>query len=220
MIARLLVLPPALFLSIFCSLGQSKSAFVGARPDPNGQYLFYLHGAVVSALGDNAINQGAPEWGPYEYSKILDSLARRGFNVVSEIRKPMVDDTLYARKILAQIDTLRKSGVKMKRIALLGASSGWNIVLMVSSRLKDKNARFIIMGGCWPDTHKDFVSMPLYGRFLSIIEASDPHKTCMKIFQNRKVQVKEIELRTGLSHGFFYKGHAFWIDPVVEWCRK
>lgn len=38
------------------------------------RYLFYLHGAVVTELGNNAINQSVPEWGPYEYLNILDSI--------------------------------------------------------------------------------------------------------------------------------------------------
>ena len=190
--------------------------------DAKGWYLFYLHGAVVSVLGDNAINQGAPEWGPYEYSKILDSLRKRDFNVISEIRKPSVDDSVYSRKITAQIDTLLRNGVKKSRIILVGASSGWNIVLQVSARRKENNARHVLMGGCWPDTYKDYSAMKLYGSFFSIIEESDPHKSCLMIFENRKTvkEIKEITLNTGLSHGFFYKGFSFWIDPISEWVKK
>lgn len=192
------------------------------RVDKQGWYLFYLHGAVVSVLGDNAINQGAPEWGPYEYSKILDSLRKRGFNVISEIRKPDLNDSIYSKKIAAQIDTLLRGGVRKSRIVLVGASSGWNIALQVSARRKDRNTRYVLMGGCWPDTYKDYTGMHLYGRFLSITEDSDPHKSCLKIFESHKTikEVKEITLHTGLSHGFFYKGHSFWIDPIVFWLGK
>lgn len=190
--------------------------------DKRVSYLFYLHGAVVSVLGDNAINQGAPEWGPYEYSKILDSLRKRGFNVISEIRKPNLDDSVYSKKITAQIDTLLKGGVQKRRIVVVGASSGWNIALQVSARRKDRNARYVLMGGCWPETYREYTGMQLYGRFLSIIEDSDPHKSCLKIFENLKTvkEFKEITLHTGLSHGFFYKGHAFWINPIVYWLGK
>lgn len=202
-------------------MAQRISSIVGNTIDKKGSYLFYLHGAVVSVLGDNAINQGAPEWGPYEYSKILDSLKKRGFNVISEIRKPDVHDSVYSKKIAAQIDTLLRKGVSKKRIILVGASSGWNIVLNVSARRKEKAARYVLMGGCWPDTYKDFTSMVLYGNFLSMIEETDPHKSCLKIFETRKTiaGVKEITLHTGLSHGFFYKGHAFWIEPIVQFAK-
>jgi hypothetical protein len=214
----------AVLFILVASIGtyaQRVSPVVG-KIDKQGWYLFYLHGAVVSVLGDNAINQGAPEWGPYQYSKILDSLRKRGFNVISEIRRPDIDDSVYSKKITAQIDTLIKGRVTKKRIIVVGASSGWNIALQVSERRKETNARYVLMGGCWPDTYKDYTGMQLYGRFLSIIEDSDPHKSCLKIFENRKTikEVKEITLRTGLSHGFFYKGHSFWIDPIVNWLEK
>jgi len=78
------------------------------------------------------------------------------------------------------------------------------------------------MGGCWPDTYKDYQTLELYGHFLSIIEASDPHGTCSKIFEKRK-QVKgykEISLSMGLSHGFINKGYKEWIDPIVKWFNE
>ena len=60
--------------------------------DVNGCYLFYLHGGVVTVKGDNAINDPVPQFGPYQYSRILDTLQAHGFNVVSERRIPDVED--------------------------------------------------------------------------------------------------------------------------------
>jgi hypothetical protein len=185
-------------------------------------YLFYLHGGVVTVLGNNAINQSAPEWGPYEYLNILDSLRSRRFNVISENRKEGIDDSIYVNRIAAQIDSLSKGGVKADRILVIGASAGWNIALHVSAKLKNKDIRYVIMGGCWPDSYEDYQGLELYGHFLSIIEKSDPHKTCSRIFDNREQlsSFQEIELNTGLSHGFMYKGRKEWIDPIVRWFRK
>lgn len=185
-------------------------------------YLFYLHGGVVTVLGNNAINESVPEWGPYEYLNILDSLRIQGFNVISENRKEGIDDSIYVNRITAQIDSLSKTGVKAGKILVIGASAGWNIALHVSAKLKNKDIRYVIMGGCWPDTYKDYQGIELYGHFLSIIEKSDPHKTCSRIFDNRKQlsSFQEIELNTGLSHGFMYKGRKEWIDPIVGWFRK
>jgi hypothetical protein len=41
----------------------------------------------------------------------------------------------------------------------------------------------------------------------------------MRIFENRKhlKSHREIELHTGLSHGFIYKGYPAWVDPLVAW---
>ena len=77
------------------------------------------------------------------------------------------------------------------------------------------------MGGCWPETFRDYTDLDLCGRFLSIIEKTDPHGTCYKIFENRKgiTNYQEIILHTGLSHGFIYKGYQEWIDPIVAWLK-
>src|SRR5215204_909637 len=187
--------------------------------DPTGKYLFYLHGGVVTVKGDNAINDPVPEYGPYQYSRILDTLHAHGFYVISERRLQGVEDSVYARKIAQQVDTLLKAKVPVNKIMLVGASAGSNIVLHVSDRLKNPEMKYVIMGGCSPDIYKYYLNIKIEGRFLSIIESSDSRGTCAKIFENRK-QVKsfhEIKLETGLNHGFIYKPYAAWLDPVLQW---
>lgn len=202
-------------------MAQTISPSIPKKINKQEKYLFYFHGAVVSVLGDNAINNGAPEWGPYEYSNILDSLRKRGFNVISEIRNKDADDSVYIHKVTKQVDSLLKAGADVNNIILVGASAGWNIVLHASAKLKNNNLKFVIMGGCWPDTYKDYTQLTLHGKFLSIFETSDPHQSCTMIFKDRHVQsFQEIKLNTGLSHGFFYKGRRVWIDPIVEWFEK
>jgi len=218
-------IPGVIFLLfIFISVTEAQTVSTGLPKDinPKERYLFYLHGAVVTILGNNAINNGAPEWGPYEYLNILDSLAKNGFTVISENRKEKIDDTVYSNKIVKQIDSLFKKQVSPESILLIGASAGWNIVLQVAYKMKHKSMRFVIMGGCWPDTYKDFSGFQLNGNFLSVIEASDPHGTCIAIFESRNTMTsyKEIKLNTGLSHGFFYKGRRAWIDPIMQWFNE
>jgi hypothetical protein len=183
------------------------------------KFVFYLHGAVVTELGDMAINEGAPEWGPYEYIHILDSLRARNVNVVSEIRKKGADNEVYVNKIASQIDSLLARKVRVENIVVLGASAGWDIALRVADRLKNPGLHFVVMGGCWPDTYKDYQQVDMVGHFLSLIEKTDPHGTCSALFSKRPgmTSYREITLNTGLSHGFIYKGHADWIDPVMEW---
>jgi hypothetical protein len=189
------------------------------RIDPTAFYLFYLHGGVVTVKGDNAINDPVPQFGPYQYSRILDTLRAHGFYVISERRLLGVDDSVYTNKIVLQVDTLLKANVPVRNILLVGASAGSNIVLLVSGSLKILQMKYVIMGGCGPDIYKYYLDIPITGRFLSIIESSDSHATCAKIFDNR-TQVKdfhEIKLETGLDHGFIYKPFAAWVDPVVQW---
>lgn len=220
---RAISIKVGLICCIGCWLYQAGAQTISSNlPFPvlkSDKFLFYLHGQVVTELGNNAINQAAPEWGPYEYLNILDSLRSRGFNVISEIRLKGLDNQFYVDKISAQIDSLLLGGVHPEQIMVLGASAGWDIALRVSSRLKNSSIQYVIMGGCWPQTYKDYEQVALYGRFLSIIEKSDPHGTCYKIFERplKTFIFKEITLNTGLSHGFICKGDRVWIDPVVNW---
>jgi hypothetical protein len=212
---------PCLLLLLVHSLAFSQSIgeHLPKKRLAHAQYLFYFHGGVVTLLGDMAINQSAPEWGPYEYKHILDSLQKRGFHVISEIRKKGVDDSIYVNKTVLQVDSLLKDGVNAGRILLLGASSGWNIVLHAAHKLKNNKLKYVLMGGCWPNTFKDYTTRELQGHYLSVIETSDPHGTCESIFRDRNEQssFKEVKLNTGLSHGFIYKGHRVWINPIVRW---
>lgn len=211
----------ALLLLFFTSAacGQTISSHLPQEIKKSENYLFYLHGGVVTVLGNNAVNQSVPEWGPYEYLNILDSLRSRGFTVISENRKEGVDDSVYVNKLVGQVDSLIRAGAKAKKIVVLGASAGSHIALHASAKLKNKKINYVIMGGCWPDTYKSYQNITLYGKFLSIIESTDPHGTCYQIFESRNhvSSYQEIKLNTGLSHGFLYKGHREWIDPILEW---
>jgi hypothetical protein len=193
-----------------------------ALPDDfsrKSKFIFYLHGGVVTEHGDMAISEGAPEWGAYEYSNILDSLRIRNVNVISEIRKKDIDNDVYANKIASQIDSLLDRRVSLNNILVLGASAGWDIALKVSDKMKKPGLHFVVMGGCWPDTYKDYQQVDLTGHFLSLIEKSDPHGSCSKLFEKRShmTSYREITLNTGLSHGFIYRGYPDWINPVMEW---
>jgi hypothetical protein len=206
-----------LILLSFSAVGQVIGPDVPSKINTSEKFLFYLHGGVVTSKGDNAINDAVPEWGRYEYRNILDSLRKRGFNVISENRKKDVDDSVYVDKLVAQVRSLLTSGVPPQNIRIVGASAGSNIAILAAAELGNRELKFIIMGGCWPETHKEYSGLVLMGRFLSIYEASDPHQSCLKLFEGRTTLTssEEIRLNTGLSHGFIYKGYKEWIDPVV-----
>lgn len=214
---RIAVLPFFLFVH-GTAIGQQTAARLPERIDKKGRYLFYFHGSVVTDRGNNAVNQSYPEWGPYEYDNILDSLRKPGFIVISEIRRSNIPDSVYALKTMQQADSLLKAGVRPPDILLVGASAGTNIVLHAAARIRNKKMHFVIIGGCWPDDYKEYEALELNGYYLSIIEKTDPHGTCKRIFQNRKdSRFREIMLDTGLSHGFFYKGYRQWINPMLNW---
>lgn len=209
------------FVVLWCN-GAAAQSIGTSLPDHlsrKARYVFYLHGAVVTELGDMAVNQSVPEWGPYEYYHILDSLKARNVVVISEIRQKGVSDSVYVKKIAAQIDTLLRKRVRVENILVLGASAGWAIALGVSTTVKSPVLHYVAMGGCWPETYKDYEQVDLRGHFLSLIEKTDPHGSCWKVFDKRPniKSYREIRLNTGLSHGFIYKGYPEWINPVMDW---
>lgn len=169
-----LLLPILLFLLHTDAVAQHIQYDLPKRIDPMRYYMFYLHGGVVTVKGDNEITDAVPEWGPYQYSRILDTLRAHSFYVISERRLPGMDDSVYVRKIVKQVDTLLKAKVPLRNIVLVGASAGSDIVLHVAGRLRKWEMKYVIMGGCWPDTYKDYLNLNIAGRFLSVIESSDP----------------------------------------------
>jgi len=144
---------------------QSISSYLPEKIIKTEKFLFYLHGGVVTERGNNGIVESVPEWGPYEYLNILDSLRSRGFNIISENRKPEIDDSVYVNKITKQIDSLLKAEVSPRNIMVVGASAGSSIALRVSAKLKNNKLKYVVMGACWPDTYKEYLDIELYGHF-------------------------------------------------------
>jgi hypothetical protein len=215
------VLSILLFFTISFTKGQQISSRLPATINPSEKFIFYFHGGIVTVAGDNAINPSRPEWGKYEFRNILDSLQKRGFNVISENRKQGVNDSVYVDQLVKQINALLSNGVPERNIVTIGASAGNEIVLHGSALLDNPELKFVIMGGCWPNTYKEYTNLKLSGHFLSIIEQTDPHGSCSRIFKRRNVSsYEEIILNTGLSHGFIYRGLREWIDPVEHWFER
>src|SRR5688572_20334473 len=81
------------------AVAQTVGGYLPRELKKSDNYLIYLHGGVVTVLGNNALNRSRLEWGPYQYLSILDSLRDRAFHVISENRREGVHDSLYADKI-------------------------------------------------------------------------------------------------------------------------
>lgn len=192
---------------------------IPAQVDASARYLFYLHGMIVENYG---IRPTSPEHGVYEYEQILDTLAGKGFIVISEPRPKGTIPTEYAAKVSGQIKRLINAGVAPNRITVVGASRGGAIAIAVSSRLKNKNLNFVIMAACGnSDIYKTFET-DLWGNVLSIYDYKDTVGRCGTFFAkstglNRH---REIEVRLGIGHGLLYRPLKEWVDPVVEWATQ
>jgi len=76
--------------------------------DPRQDYLIYLHGRIIEEEG---VRPTSPQFGVYEYEKILADFAKRGFVVISEPRPRNTDVGAYADKVVGQVRTLLRAGV-------------------------------------------------------------------------------------------------------------
>jgi hypothetical protein len=185
--------------------------------------VFYLHGKIVENKGPHAVDS-INGYGAYKYFDILDSLKKRNFTVISEVRKPNTNVTAYAHYVAGQIDSLLKQHVKPQHITVIGASKGSIIAMYVSTFVKNKDINYVFMGACDDEIYEKCSDILFYGNILSIYEKSDLSNggSCQK-FRDRSKSIghyKEIELNTGLRHGFMYRPIREWLDPATRWANR
>lgn len=202
----------------YTSNSQNIYSSLPSKIDISAKWLFYLHGAIVQDQGINAVSE---DYGSYKYLDILDTLKRKGFEVVSEARPKNTKAEDYANKVSKQIDSLIAAKVPEQNIIVVGASSGGAIAMQVAMKLRKEKIKYAVMGLCWPYSSNDYRDKNFCGNFLSIYESSDPHGSCELVFDGRIcLQFKEIKLNTGKSHGFLYQPYKEWVDPLVEWINS
>ena len=147
---------------------------------------------------------------------------REGFTVLSEVRPKDTDPLAYAGKVAKQIEDLLGKGVPGRRITVIGASKGAVITMLVSTRVRSPEVRYVIMANC-NEWVRENHHVDLHGQVLSIYEASDDFgETCEPIFRQSKDlgPHREVRLETGLKHGFLYRPMEEWMGPAVAWARR
>jgi len=204
----------ALLLITFSSL----QTFAQANKDQ--RYIFFLHNAYIE---QNPLNVPHPEYGKAEYNEILASFRKDNFIVYSEIRKKNTDAPKYAQNIVKQVKALLKKGVSPDKITVIGTSKGGYIAQFVSTYLANPNVNFVFIG-CFRDIDiEEFPQINFCGNILTIYEKSDVYGvSAIKRKETSKCKIehfKEIELNTGLKHGFLYKAADNWIAPSKEWAK-
>ncbi|MCW3123991.1 MAG: hypothetical protein JWQ38_3483 [Flavipsychrobacter sp.] len=204
-----LLITTILILSMTISAGAQK-------------YVFYLHGRIVEEMGANAV-ETTQGFGAYEYEHILRAFRKENFTVISEVRAKNTDPKAYAHKVGKQIDSLLKTGVQPGNITVVGASKGSTIAMYASTFLKNKNVNFVFMAGCFDDVATSMPDINFCGNILSIYEESDAIGRSCASLKNKAVNgiphYQEIELHTGLKHGFLYKPLKEWVTPAVKWAN-
>lgn len=195
-------------ICFFCLLSGARSQ----------SYIFYLHGRIIEVQGANAVDS-VNGYGAYKYKAILDSLAAPKNIVISEVRPKDTEVRTYAQIIGKQILDLIKAGTKPSHITVIGASKGSLIAMLVSGIVKNSDVNYVLMAACCESNLNSYPEIDLYGNILSIYEKSDFYGNCLE-FKNKSKGIKhykEIELHTGLRHGFFYQPISAWLNPSLTW---
>lgn len=189
---------------------------VPQKVDTKARYLFYLHGRIV----EQGRRPVSPQHGVYEYDQILSVFRQNGFAVISEQRKKDTDIEQYGAKVAGQVRQLLKAGVPPKQITVVGASQGSWIAMLASTYLENRNLNFVFIAACSADDgFLKFVN--LHGNVLSIYEKSDLAQSCQKYRADATGigEWKEVEVNTGLKHGFLYRPMKEWTEPTIAWAQ-
>lgn len=186
------------------------------QPDLSSRYLFYLHGLIVEVAG---IRPKSEEHGYYEYHKILEELAGRGFAVISEARPQGTQIKPYAEKIAAQVKGLLAHGVPPANITVAGASKGGIITAYISMMLQNREIHFVFLAGLFEKCLQD-PDLKLYGHVLSIHDRAEKQSMTPSLYFQRSQglgEFKEIVVGLDLGHGLIYQPYREWVEPLVEW---
>lgn len=183
------------------------------------RHLFYLHGKIIEDQGPLGVS---PVYGRYDYPAILAAFRRRGFEVVSEARPRGTDVHAYADKVVGQVRALLAQGVPPGRITVVGASKGAVIASLVSTRLRKKRVRYVMLANCndWLIRAHD---PRLTGEVMSIYETSDDiGQSCARVAHRSPdlARFREIALHTGFGHGIVYRPLEQWLAPAAAWAAR
>lgn len=184
-------------------------------------YIFFLHNKF---LEENDLEAEHPEYGKTEYLNIIDEFEKANFIVLSEKRSGWTDMKVYANKVVTQIDSLLKTGVKADHITVIGTSKGGYIAQYVSTYLANPDVNYVFIAAFQETDIKDYPDINFSGNILTIYEKSDFYGVSAikrKETSNQEIKrFKEIELNTNLKHGFLYKPLQEWIAPSIMWARR
>lgn len=189
----------------------------GCAPEAEVErHIFYLHGMIVETQGIEAVSSA---FGPYEYQAILDSLGAKGAIVHSEVRTQNTDFKEFCNRVSHSIDSLTRKGIPPAHITVIGASKG-GIMAMQISQQNTQPVNYVLLGA--GSAHAEQIHTgSLHGRILGIFEASDAiadRDYSFWIDRSPEAQrFEQLQLQTGLGHGFLYRPIKEWLIPAREW---
>ncbi len=206
---------PSLFIGIFACL-----MLVACKENKDERFLFFLHNRFLET---HELNERHPQFGRVEYRAILSEFENSGLKVISEKRNRNVNAREYATRVVNQIDSLIQGGTEPNKISIVGSSKGGYIAQYVSTLANHPDLNFVFIASFRNSDIQDIPEINYCGNILSIYEKSDPYGVSAAERKNNSTcQIKhfeEVELNTGLGHGFLFKPLKEWIEPTIKWAN-
>ena len=199
-----------LFCSTLFACGQSN----------DDRFIFFLHNRF---LEEHGLDESHPEFGRTEYKEILREFEKSGFKVISEKRNGNVNAREYAFEIVNQIDSLISIGTDPEKITVVGTSKGGYIAQYVSTLANNSKLNFVFVASFRRSDLESIPEINYCGNILTIYEKTDPFGvSAIRRKENSTCHIKyfkEVELNTGLGHGFLFKPLKEWIEPTIKWAK-
>lgn len=185
------------------------------------KHIIFLHNKYLET---HSIEDIHPKYGRVELDLVKNKFEKAGFIVIANKRNGTLSMDSITHSISNQVDSIINTGVSAKEITIVGTSKGGYIAQFVSSHLKNEDLNYVFIG-CYQDADiLDFPNVHFCGNILTIYEKSDPYGvSAQKKKEASSLKVpnfKEIELNTGLNHGFLYKAMDEWILPSIQWANR
>lgn len=185
-------------------------------------YIFFIHNKFLEDNPDGTFSEKYNV--TVDYKGILQSFENDGFVVFSEKRSPKANERAFANKVISQIDSLMSKGVQPNHITVIGTSKGGYIAQVVSTFAKNPDLNFVFIGSFQDSDIEEIPEIQFCGNILTIYEKSDIYGVSAinrKETSTLKInRFKEIELNTGLKHGFLYIASDEWIKPCKMWAKR
>lgn len=197
-----------------------SALFLGCSSSKEERVVFFLHNRF---LEEHELHEAHPEYGKVHYEEILAKFRSKGFTVMSEKRKGNVNALDYAQGLVRQIDSLIEQGVSAKQITIIGTSKGGYIAQYVSTIANNPELNFVFIASFMDSDMENIPDINYCGNILCISEKTDPYGVSALARKEASTcridHFKEIELNTGMKHGFLFKPLEEWIAPCVSWAN-
>ncbi len=196
------------------------STLLACKTKNDDRFIFFLHNRFLET---HELNESHPEYGRTEYKEILLEFEKSGFKVISEKRNGNINARAYAVGIVNEIDSLIKSGIEPKKITIVGTSKGGYIAQYVSTLANNPDLNFVFIASFTNGDMENIPEINYCGNILTIYEKTDPFG--VSAWERKKASTcknkhfEEIELSTGMGHGFLFKPLKEWIEPTIKWAN-